>query len=221
MILNREQDGSFRWRAGTLLLIVGAMWIVFGIDSLSGGRVRFLPGIVPRSQEGLAGIVTAPFVHLDLDHLVTNTIPLLVLGALVLLGGVNRFLTVFAITGAIAGAGTWLIGSPRSIHIGASGIIFGLLGYLLFRSVFDRRISSFVVTLLVAVGYGGALTTALIPSAGVSWSGHLSGFIGGFLAARFLHARPPAPLRRTGDPDLDRWADGEVRRWMDELEKRR
>ena len=162
------------------------MWLTFAIDLLTPGHI--LGGIIPRSSAGLTGIITAPFVHGNLNHLLANTIPLVVLGALILLKGANEFLVVLQLVTLISGAGTWLFGRS-GIHIGASGIVFGLFGFLLFRTVYDRTLVSAAITILVAALYGSVLGMSLLPEEGISWSGHMSGFAGGILAARFLYVR--------------------------------
>lgn len=178
-----------------LVVFVGLMWIVFAIDTiLPGPGSAAGVGIVPRTEIGLEGIVTAPFIHGSLRHLVANTIPLLILGSLVLLRGVNEFGFVVLTSALVGGFGTWLFAAGGR-HIGASGIVFGLFGYLVFRTAFDRRLSSALITIVVAVAYGTAMLYSLIPAGGISWTGHFFGFVGGFLAARM---RYPARLRRAG-----------------------
>jgi membrane associated rhomboid family serine protease len=165
-------------------------WIVYLIDLFVPGSGSVIGhGIVPRTWFGLEGIPTAPLIHADLTHLITNTGPLIVLGALVLLRGVGEFVFVALTSGIVAGAGTWLLGAPGTHHIGASGIVFGLFGYLLLRTAFDRRWSSAVITLIVAAAYGTAILYSLIPHATVSWSGHFFGFFGGGVAARLRYHR--------------------------------
>ena len=133
-------------------------------------------------------------------------VPLVILGALILLRGVPEFVFVTGVSMLVAGLGTWLFG-VRAVHIGASGIVFGYFGYLVFRTVFDRRISSAVITLVVAALYASAIGYSLIPAAGISWSGHFFGFVGGLLAARLRYpgsaprelpsnAQPTDPLLR-------------------------
>lgn len=146
-------------------------------------------GIVPRTLFGLEGIPVAPLIHGSFQHLIANTIPFLILGGLVLLRGVLEFLFVVLTCLVISGAGTWLFGAGNAQHIGASGIVFGLFGYLLLRTVFDKRLSSAVITLVVAVAYGAAMLQSFIPTYGISWSGHFFGFIGGVVAARLRQAR--------------------------------
>jgi membrane associated rhomboid family serine protease len=177
-------------RAAALLLFVGSMWVVRLLDSfrLDGSSVLG-HGIYPRTGEGLFGIFIAPFIHSGWPHLFANTPPLLVLGALVLLRGVREFLLVTFACMVAAGAGTWLLGSWGN-HIGASGVLFGYVGYLLFRPAFDRKIWSALIALVVAGMYATALLASLIPSSGISWSGHFFGFAGGLLCARLTQREP-------------------------------
>lgn len=176
---------TLQLRAETLGAVVGAMWVVHILDILVPGPGSVLGhGIIPRTLYGLKGIPAAPFIHASFQHLIANTIPLLILGSLVLLRGVREFLFVLLTTLIIAGAGTWTFGAPNTQHIGASGIVFGLFGYLLVRTLFDRRLSSAAITLVVAVAYGAAMIRSIIPASGISWSAHFFGFIGGVVAAR-------------------------------------
>jgi membrane associated rhomboid family serine protease len=193
---------TIQLRIATLLGFVGLMWFVWLLDAVTPGPGSAAGiGIVPRTTIGLGGIPVAPFIHGGLNHLVANSVPLLVLGALILLRGVPEFLFVVLVSGLTAGVGTWLFGSGDGQHVGASGVVFGFFGYLVFRTAFDRRISSALITLAVAWAYGTAMAYSLIPAGTISWSGHFFGFLGGFLAARFRY--PPrgvsAHARRTLD----------------------
>jgi membrane associated rhomboid family serine protease len=206
-------------RAAVLFGMVGFMWVVHLVRAALPGEVSVVHGIFPRSQAGLVGILTAPFLHADFDHLISNSAPLLVLGALILLGGMKQFLIVVQLVILIAGAGTWLFGSPNSHHIGASGIVFGFIGFLLFRSFFDRRVSSFVLTAIVAFLYGGAIGLAVLPEEGISWSGHIFGFIGGFAAAKFIGSSRPSAVALTAGEKA--YSEAEVKKWMSEVEEMR
>lgn len=181
-------------RASALGGFVGTMWFVRALDMLVPGPGSAAGhGVVPRTWIGLEGIPVAPFIHVDLEHLLANTIPLLILGGLVLLRGVFEFLFVVLTSALVGGFGTWLFGAGDSQHIGASGVVFGLFGYLVFRTAFDRRWSSAVIAVLVAVGYGTAMVYSLIPESGISWSAHFFGFVGGFVAARLRYPVSDAP----------------------------
>jgi membrane associated rhomboid family serine protease len=174
-------------RTSVLLGSTASAWIVFAVDVVVPGTIGH--GIAPRTVYGLTGIVMAPFLHANLQHLLANTIPFVILGAVILLRGARAFTTVAIVSALVAGAGTWLFGTPGTMHIGASGIVFGFFGYLLFRAMYDRRVSSFLIALVIGVLYGASLLTSLVPAAGISWSGHLFGFLGGITAARLRYGR--------------------------------
>jgi membrane associated rhomboid family serine protease len=169
-------------RAWVLVAFVGSMWAVRAVDTFRAESIVGY-GIIPRTPSHLVGILTAPFIHASWAHLMANTLPLLVLGGLILVGGTGEFVSVTLITMICAGLGTWFFGSMGN-HIGASGVVFGYIGYLLLRPAYDRRLWSLVVTLIVIGIYGTTLLLAITPQAGISWSGHAFGFVGGILAAR-------------------------------------
>lgn len=169
-------------RTSMLLGTTGSMWFVWAADLVWPGTIGH--GIVPRTSYGLTGIVMAPFIHANLQHLLANTVPFIILGAVILLRGTRAFMTVLLASALVAGLGTWLFGTPHTMHIGASGVVFGFFGYLLFRAAYDRRLSSLLIAVVVAVLYGASFLTSLMPAAGISWTGHLFGFLGGIAAAR-------------------------------------
>lgn len=174
---------------GTILGgLVGVMWAVEIVDLALGGALNSF-GIRPHSLIGLRGILFAPFLHSGFAHLIGNTIPFLILGWFVMLQETSDFFIVSAIAMLVGGLGTWLFGSANSVHIGASGVIFGYLGFLLARGYYERNIPSIFLAIIVGVFYGGAIWGILPTQIGISWQGHLFGFIGGILAAR-LFAKP-------------------------------
>lgn len=173
---------------GTILGgFVTLIWALEIVDFALGGALNAY-GIFPRHFIGLRGILFAPFLHGSFAHLIANTIPFLTLGWFVMLKDTRDFFVVTAITMLVSGLGVWLFGSS-GFHIGASGIIFGYLGFLLARGYFERNIPSIFLSLVVGVLYGGGIWGILPNQQGISWEGHLFGFIGGILAARLL-ARP-------------------------------
>jgi len=163
------------------------MWVLELIDQvlLRHRLDRF--GIVPRTQMGLRGILLAPLLHGTWQHLSANTLPFAVLGWLTLLQGVPEFTLVTAMIWLISGFGVWLFAASHTLHIGASGIIFGYFGFLLSQSYFERDLLSAAVAVVVALLYG-PLIWGILPSRrrGISWQGHLFGFVGGILTARYL-----------------------------------
>jgi len=176
-------------RAGVLFGSSAAMWLVMLLDWVIPGRSAAGHGIVPRTSYGLEGIPIAPLIHSGFEHLVANTIPFLILGAIILARGISEFMLVSLVTLLTSGSGTWLFGEANTEHIGASGIVFGFFGYLVFRAVFDRRVSSILIMLAVALWYGGTMLYSLVPAEGISWTGHFFGFAGGLAAARLRHPR--------------------------------
>jgi membrane associated rhomboid family serine protease len=173
-------------QATVLLGFVTAIWVIELADQLLFRRSLDRLGIRPRDLESIWGIAIAPFLHGGLGHLIANTAPLIALGWLVLLRGVGTFLAVSIFVVLLGGLGVWLFGPPNTIHIGASGLIFGLLGYLLARGFFERRLSSILLSVLVGLLYGGALWGLLPGQRGISWQGHLFGFLAGVLVAWLL-----------------------------------
>jgi membrane associated rhomboid family serine protease len=168
--------------------LVALMWLVEVVDQVAGGRLD-RNGIEPREIDGLDGVVWAPFLHADFQHLIGNTIPFLLLGFAIALGGVARVILVTVIVAVVGGLGTWLIAPSNTVHIGASGIVFGFAGYLVARGVFSRSPAQLLLGLVVVVAWGATLLQGLVPEEGISWQGHLFGAVGGVVAARVLSRR--------------------------------
>ncbi|MEU9787515.1 rhomboid family intramembrane serine protease [Streptomyces phaeochromogenes] len=167
---------------------VALLWVLEAVDVASGHALDTF-GITPREFGELRDIVPAAFVHFGWDHLAANSVPLLLLGFLAALSGIRRFLAVVTVTILVSGLGVWLTASEHSITAGASGVVFGLFGYLLVRGFVDRRIGDVVIGLVVGAVYGSILWGVLPTTAGVSWQGHLFGLIGG-VASAFVFRRP-------------------------------
>lgn len=184
MATPRPTSGTFLSRFRPLLFIVGALWLLELIDILFFGQRLNLLGIRPREIEGLWGILFAPLLHGGLGHIAANSLPFLVLGSFVMLGGAVRFVQATALIWLVGGLGVWFTGGVNSVHIGASIIVFGYLGYLLAQAYYERSMTSFAVALIVGILYGSMLFGVLPVREGVSWQGHLFGVVGGVLAAR-------------------------------------
>ncbi|MBD2036082.1 rhomboid family intramembrane serine protease [Leptolyngbya sp. FACHB-321] len=163
------------------------MWALEFVDQVLLRRRLDRFGIAPRTQIGLWGILFAPLLHGTWQHLMANTLPFAVLGWLTLLRGVTEFTIATAVIWLVSGVGVWLFATPRTMHIGASSIIFGYFGFLLSRSYFEQELFSAVISVVVALLYG-PLIWGILPSRrrGISWQGHLFGFVGGILTARYL-----------------------------------
>jgi membrane associated rhomboid family serine protease len=168
-----------------LVAIVGLMWLSEIVDTALHGRLdRY--GIIAREPDGLFGIITAPFLHLGFGHLISNTLPLVTLGAIIAVSGALRLFSVTAIVTTIGGLGTWLISPPHTITIGASGLVFGYAAFLIARGIFNRRLGQVAIGVVVVVVWGSALLGGLLPQDGISWQGHLFGGIAGIFAAWVL-----------------------------------
>lgn len=172
-----------------------AMWVLELADLLLLGGALDAYGIRPRSVDGLEGIVLSPFLHGGLAHLANNSVPFVVFGLLVFLNGLRNFVVTTLLSLFVGGLGVWLVGAPNTVHIGASGVVFGYLGYLLLRGYFSRSVGAILLSLLLVVLYGGALWGLLPIQTGVSWTAHLFGFLGGGLSAYLLRRRGPRSLR--------------------------
>jgi membrane associated rhomboid family serine protease len=151
-------------------------------------------GIEPRDPDGLDGVVAAPFLHVGFGHLLANTLPFVVMGVVIAFEGPLRLVGVTAIVAIVSGLGTWLVAPENTIHLGASGVVFGYATYLIARGLFNRRAGELAIGAGVAVLWGGALLGGLEPQRGISWQGHLFGALGGLLAAWAL-ARPQSRAR--------------------------
>jgi membrane associated rhomboid family serine protease len=168
---------------------LAAMWALELIDWALPGQPLDVWGIRPRDTDALGGILFAPFLHVNFGHLIANSIPFAILGWLVMFRSTRDFFRVFIVTLLVAGLGTWMFGTPGTVHIGASGIVFGFIGFLLTRGVFEKSLFWLVLGVVVAILYGGALWSLVFIAKDVSWSGHFFGFAGGVFAAWQLSNR--------------------------------
>lgn len=162
-----------------IAIFLGAIWVIFVLD-------RFLPlelfGLVPRTTGGLVGIVAMPFLHGDFAHLMANSVPLAVTLALLAGSRANSGAIVGLII-LLGGIGLWLFGRS-ALHIGASGLVFGLIAFHIFAGVFERRLQSLLIAVVVGFLYATTLLQGVLPlQQGVSWDGHLFGAAAGILVA--------------------------------------
>ncbi|MFP4475100.1 MAG: rhomboid family intramembrane serine protease [Desulfatibacillaceae bacterium] len=164
------------------LAVVALLWIVFVLDLLLPPDWRAW-GIRPRHVGSLWRMAVSPLLHLNLNHIIANSsalFPLLLVSL-----SVSRKLTGLAAVMIVlfSGLGIWAFGKPYTIHIGASGVVFGLIGFLLFAGIFRREIVPLLASLVVLFFYGGAMWALFRFTPGVSWAGHFWGFGGGIVAA--------------------------------------
>ncbi|AXX28341.1 rhomboid family intramembrane serine protease [Actinosynnema pretiosum subsp. pretiosum] len=167
--------------AVVVLLFTGALYVIEGIDTVLLGALD-ANGVRPRAWSEWDNLLWAPVLHAGWDHLIANSLPLLVLAFLASSGGVRQFFQVTAVIWLASGLGVWVFGSV-GVHLGASGLIFGYLTFLLVRGVFVRSAWQIVVAIAVFAVYGAVLWGVLPGQPGISWEGHLFGAVGGVLAA--------------------------------------
>lgn len=170
--------------ATIVLLLVAAMWVAEVLDYILPVEMDYW-GIESRSLDGLPGVVLAPFLHADFGHLMSNTVPLLFLGLLVAWRAGRATVQILAFITVVSGLAVWLLAPDNVITIGASGVVFGLMGYLLVAGIITRRLIDILLSIGVLLLYGGLLlgVTPFGASAGISWLAHLSGFAAGVIAA--------------------------------------
>ncbi len=163
-----------------LLYVIAFLWLVHILS-------YFFPinqfGIVPREIPGLWGIIFAPMLHQNFSHLAANSVSLFILGLFLITLEHSKSYWIVAALVILGGAGTWLIGRSHSSHIGASGVIYGILGYLVTRGLFKRDFKSIIISLVVFFLYCGMIFGVLPDNPSMSWESHLCGFIAGIILA--------------------------------------
>ena len=169
-----------------LVVSIAIFWAIEILDILIFNNGLDSYGIQPHSIIGLRGIAFAPFLHGGIGHLLANTVPFITLGWLTMIQETSDFYIASIMSALVGGAGVWLFGSPNSIHIGASILIYGYLGFLLLRGYFQKNFPSIVLSIFVAIAYGSFIWGVFPSEMGVSWQGHLFGFIGGAIAAKMV-----------------------------------
>lgn len=190
----------FKSQAALLVGILVLLFVIEVIDTvLPGNRPLDQWGVIPRSITGLPGIVLSPFLHGGFGHLAGNSLMFFVMGWLILLSGTRSFFQVSASVAVLSGIGVWLFGSPNSVHIGLSGVIFGYFGFLLGRGYYDRKLGSILIALFVGIFYFLDMIFQLFSvEKHISWAGHFFGLVGGVITAwAMFHER-----RALDDPAL-------------------
>lgn len=187
-----------------VVVFVAVLWAALGLDTVLSYELTMW-GLVPRTMWGLVGIVTSPFLHSGILHLLSNTVPLVVLLAL-FAGSRSRTWEAILEIAVAGGVLLWLLGrngdsSQPVIHVGASGLVYGLIAFLIVAGFLERRPISLAVALLVGFLYGGTLLYGVLPTQpGVSWDGHLFGALGGAAVAYFNLRKPQADSAKSSPP---------------------
>jgi membrane associated rhomboid family serine protease len=170
MIANRFQP---------VLILVALIWVVEIVNLFLGHRLTSF-GILPRSLTGLIGIPLAPMIHGGFWHAVSNTVPLLILGALTLAGGKRMFWETTVNVTLLSGALVWIF-AREAYHVGASGLVFGYFGVILARAYIERSIIAIAIAIVTVMEYGGLIFGILPLRSHVSFESHLFGLIAGFV----------------------------------------
>ncbi|GHB73250.1 rhomboid family intramembrane serine protease [Streptomyces cirratus] len=185
-----EWSRTERAKAAAKLMLgwVALLWLIEAVDYATGHALDAY-GITAREADGLSGIPLAPFLHFGFDHVASNSLPLLVLGFVAALSGIRRFLALSAVITLADGFAVWLISPSHTVTAGASGLIFGLFGYLLVRGFVERRPLGVVAGLCIAAVWGTTFLSGILPTdAMISWQAHLFGLLAG-VAAAFMFRR--------------------------------
>lgn len=196
--LNRVLPAAPVPAALTMLLFTALLYVVEVVDLATGGALEYEGGIISRATYGLDGILFAPLLHGGWEHLWGNTVPFLVLGFLAMAGGITQFVGVTAVIWLGGGAAVWLFGPDDRYTVGASGVIFGWLAFLLVRGFFARSAKQIVLAVALFAIWGGVLWGVLPSDPHVSWQAHLFGALAGVLAAWLVvgggRGRRPEPV---------------------------
>lgn len=186
--------------------LVALIWIIYAINSLTFDKFIFTFSLVGHDWSKLWASFTAPLFHFSMRHIMGNTLVLLVLGLMVAREGKRRFITVSIVTSLIAGIGVTAFTTPFTATAGSSILIFGYFGYLIFAAIWEtnrrEKLVRFAVLAVVILLYGLPLISGFVPRYGVSWTGHVFGFLGGVLTAFLLEGRNRKKSSPSPDPRL-------------------
>jgi membrane associated rhomboid family serine protease len=192
-----EQSRTYAGNLRRLVPVVGMvvlMWLATGINLLLLGGAWLRDGVRAHDPSGFfPNLLFAPFLHVGLPHLVANSVPFLVLGGLIALQSVWRFATVTLAAALGAAVVAWVLGSSGSVHVGASGLVFAYLAWLIVRAIRERSLVAILLGLFALALYGGILWGLSPFQTGVSWQGHFGGALAGVAAALMW----PTPQRAT------------------------
>ena len=192
----QKQNSAFQFSTGVVLyplIVVLSLWLVFWFELRFG--YNFTPfGVKPREISGLAGIIFSPFIHSTLSHLWHNSVPTLVLiaGLFYFYKPVAWQVLFWIVLGS--GLGTWLIGRD-AYHIGASGVVYGLASFLFFKGIWSKHYRLTAFSLIVVFLYGSLIWGTMPIRDGMSWEGHLSGFLTGLILAFVIKTKIAKPVK--------------------------
>ncbi|MEU0791498.1 rhomboid family intramembrane serine protease [Amycolatopsis sp. NPDC005961] len=173
--------------------LLAVMWVIQLVNAPTDYDLSREFGIVTRDPASLPEIFTAPFLHYGWDHIEANSGPLFVFGFLAAYRGVKKWLGVSVLIIVASGLGIWFISPTSAVTVGASGLVFGYFGYIIVRGLFDRHPIDIVIGLVMALCFAYQFVSLLPTEEGVSWQGHMFGFVGGIVGGwLFRDKRPKA-----------------------------
>lgn len=190
----RTPLGLILRRARPLIVMLTLMWLAHALNVGLGGALTETLGLIPRTTEGLTGVLAMPFVHGDWAHLIANSGPMIALGGMIIVLAPRRILPVTAFVVIVSGALIWLFARAH-IHIGASAVVFGWFGYLVALGLLERSREAMLGAFLAIAFFGASMFAGVLPDdPRVSWDGHLAGLVAG-IAAAWPFRRRPTKLR--------------------------
>nr|WP_184868476.1 rhomboid family intramembrane serine protease [Kutzneria kofuensis] len=176
------------WVMVTALAVI---WAIQVVNALLGYHLSYEFGVQAWNPLSLPEVFTAPFLHYGWDHIEGNSGPLFIFGFLAAFRGVRKFVSVTVLIIVVSGLGAWLTSAPGSVTAGASGVVFGYFGYIMVRGLFDRHGIDIVIGVVMALSFAYQFSVIVPGTPGVSWQGHLFGFVAGILGGWIFRERRP------------------------------
>jgi membrane associated rhomboid family serine protease len=170
------------------IFFVGLIWAIHIFQAISGIDLRTL-GVFPGKVEGLPGILTSPLIHASWEHLFYNSISFLILGSIVFWFYPKIALRSFFWIYFMSGLGVWIFAAPNAYHIGASGIVYGMVSLVFWSGIFRRNLKSIVLALIILILYAGYFGGIVPGKEGISWESHLLGAVAGIVLAWFYRSK--------------------------------
>ncbi|MGK8360815.1 rhomboid family intramembrane serine protease [Corynebacterium amycolatum] len=182
-IVPQDRDGGLGAAISTAIGYLVLIWTVFLVNEFIFGGALNNFGVRPRETSTLWGILTAPLLHADYGHIMANSLPGALFAGLIAMSSKRLFWQVTLLITVVGGGLTWLVGGVNTVHIGASGLIYGWLAFLVVRGFVNRRVTQIILGVILASMYSGLIWGVLPTQMAVSWQMHLFGGLAGIWAA--------------------------------------
>lgn len=192
-----QQKAKLLYRSVSISgMMVAVLWIIHSLQWMTGIRLATW-GVLPRDDDGIWGIAFSPLLHSDWSHLFSNSLPLFVLTAIIFYFYRRVAMPSFLMIYFLTGAAVWLFGRGFTYHIGASGVVYGLVAFVFWSGVFRRNVRSIALALIVAFYYGSMILGILPGQEGISWESHLYGALIGIFVAYWFKEQIEQEEERT------------------------